>query len=283
MGLIWTLSLLTIMLAASGKSAQSTPPMNTSARAQRLMQQVEESQQIAKLLLDSLDGLSINNTVHLAHFPLSLNYSTGMWQVWTLSLLMTLLAAGGKSAPATAVEEAPGNSVQLETALPTNSSDIAVQAVLLPMTARFNSSAPRLIQQYQRRQHIATALLDTLDGLSEELACAKVEEYIASNLTETGDADDACMLTYNCSYVHTRYPATLIEVSCPRFECLDKDRSRGTCVSSTEPLSVLKFVEAAAAADDEGSGERQDSLVKRGEWEYATLLVTKDCYCTDSK
>ena len=217
------------------------------------------------------------NDFHFVHFPLSLNYR--MWKVWTLSLLMTMLAASGKTAP-TAVEGAPGNTVNLETAQPTNSSNIAVRAVVLPLTARFNSSAPRLMQQYQRRQHIATALLDTLDDLSEELACAKVEEYI-SNLTEIGEADDTCMLTYNCSYVPTRYPATLIEVSCPRAQCLDKDRSRGTCLSSTEPLSVLKFVEAAA--DEEGSGERTHPLVKRGEWEYATILVTRDCYCTDSK
>ena len=94
---------------------------------------------------------------------LALNYR--MWQVWTLSLLMTVLAASGKI---TAGEDAPGNNVTLETALPTNSSALA---------ACFNtlSSAPRLMQQYQQLELIITAMLNTLDGL---LACAKMKEYI---------------------------------------------------------------------------------------------------------
>ena len=80
---------------------------------------------------------------------------------------MTLLAASGITAP-TAGENAPDNITTLETPQSTKSSDV-------PLTACFNSSAPRLMQQYQRFELIITALLNTLDSV---FACAEVEEYI---------------------------------------------------------------------------------------------------------
>ena len=56
-----------------------------------------------------------------------------MWQVWTLSLLMTMLAASGKSAPTT-VEEAPGSNVELNTIMALISLPTAALTVLLVLT-----------------------------------------------------------------------------------------------------------------------------------------------------
>lgn len=154
-----------------------------------------------------------------------------------------------------------------------------------PLTKRFNTTAPRLIREYDRFQHVAVSLLDTLDGYNEERACAEVHKFIRQNVTHADT--DQCIPRYSCDFDPARYPSTLIRVTCPRHSsCIDDTYSRGTCLSMySYPVTVLQFIPREENRLEAGSGSEPllAPLKIEGEWFYTTLTLASSCFCSDDK
>lgn len=152
-----------------------------------------------------------------------------------------------------------------------------------PLTKRFHSVTPYLIHGYKRSSHVAVSLLDTLEGSSEEHACAEVTDFVKNNLTRT---QDQCIPTYKCSFDPARFPTTLISVTCTNsIPCIDSSYFGGTCLAKHGKVTVLKFIQSqeTKAETGSGSGASLAPLQVQGEWVFQTLLLVNRCYCSDTK
>ena len=203
-------------------------------------------------------------------------------------LMAVLLSVSSKTLPA-ADNTPQGSDVAIEVQLPSSHS-FSAELGNYPITANFNRSAKRLLREYKLLQkdyqlHIAAYFTDTLEGLTEELACKQVEQHIRDYL-QPGREGDTCAPTYSCDYDQARFPATLIEVICPRKRCIDANQYRGDCLPRHSDLTYLQFKEQEQEDQKDaivGSGDGLYPVARRGKWYHHTVTLIRDCHCSDAK
>ena len=203
--------------------------------------------------------------------------------------MTVLLSVSSKTLPVP--EDKTQGSIDLEPTLqPTPSHSFSAQLANYPITANFNRSAKRLLTEYNRMQkdrllHIAAYFTDTLEGLTQELACMQVEQYITDQLQPRTEGH-TCTPTFSCDYDQARFPATLIKVTCPKKKCIDVYQYRGACLPRNSDLTYLRFKEEDRVEQKEaniGSGDGLYPVVRTGKWYHHTVTLTRDCYCSDAK